>query len=89
MSCPHSSWPYFSSAFKTVFFFLLDVVGVTVSYSKSRVLNLIQSPTKAHVVIAQLSLYAVQRTATVKVTVIRNNVVTGYVCVAYTNHITE
>ena len=32
-------------------------------------------------VIAQLSLFAVQRTAAVKVTVIRNDLVTGYVCV--------
>jgi hypothetical protein len=51
-------------------------VGVAVCYSKSRVLNLIMQ------VIAQLSPCAVQRAATVKVTVTRNDLVTGYVCAA-------
>jgi hypothetical protein len=54
----------------------VDDVGVAVCYSKSRVLNLIMQ------VIAQLSPFGVQRMATEKVTVTRNDLVTSYVCAA-------
>jgi len=58
-------------------------VGVAVCCSKSRVLNLIVSVRTAHAGDRTTFSMRVQRTAAVKVTVIRNDLVTGYVCVPH------
>jgi hypothetical protein len=58
-------------------------VGVAVCYSKSRLLNLMVYIRTAHAGDRTTFSMRVQRTAAVKVTVIRNDLVTGYVCVPH------